>query len=70
MVVNIDRDKIIWAIAELGLTQVQFCAENGIATSTLGAVLRRENGIPNTIARIANGLGVSSDELVKKKYAL
>lgn len=62
---NINSDKINLLIAERGKTQKEFANEIGLSRQWLGIVLQRGSAAPAIIVKMAKGLNVDADTIIK-----
>lgn len=62
----IDREKIETILAGKLMTRVTLSQRSGISRQSISTIMRRGTCEPKTVGRIAAGLNVSIEEILKK----
>ena len=52
--------------AERGLTQTEIAVRSGISRQSLSTILRRGTAPPQTVGKLARGLGVPVSDIIKE----
>lgn len=65
MIINTQRIETM--LAERGLTKAAYAANSGISRQNISTIIRRGTCEPKTAGKLAAGLGVSVEEIVKKE---
>lgn len=63
---NIDKKKVLLILAKKQMTKTQLAALCGIAVQNISTILRRGTCEPATAGKLAKGLGVPVNEIVKE----
>jgi len=63
---TINTTKLETMLAERGLTKAAYAASCGISRQNVSTIIRRGTCEPKTVGKLAAGLGVSVETLVKE----
>lgn len=63
----IKSTKIEMLMAEKGMTKVELSQKSGISRQNISTIIRRGTCEPKTAGKLAYGLGVSLEEVVKEE---
>lgn len=63
---KINQSKIEFQLAEQGLTQAELATRCGLSRQSLNTIIRRGTCEPRTAGKLAAGLGVSLDKIIKE----
>lgn len=64
--VRLDVMKIVRLLAEQGLTKSELAARSGVSRQQISTIIGRGTCAPKTAGKLAAGLGVSVEEIMKE----